>query len=904
MGNRNSVECDRRPVVFVVDGHVPMQTLLLSTEIAPPAWPYILDESKFLLSLLFMWLRRVFTVVPIVAKSIAAPPGFPASGNGLWYKGEDGTPEIRIVDQPLSDGGAFWSRTWLPLGNGYLGAMTPGGTSQEITQLNIESLWSAFLTSNSPQTYNGGNKQPNEAPAMAIAMQQYRQAIFSSPTGNIDNIDSLATDPGAYGSFAGAGYLISTLNTTGPVSDYGRWLDLDQGISRTTWSQNGTVFIRETFCSNPTQACTHHISARSGTLPSVSVAFSSALEDGLPTPNITCLDSSTLRIRGTASLPGMLYELLFRVRSTGGKVTCTSLGSANATVLVSGHATETWITWVGETEFDQNAGDLAHGFSFRGPDPHATVLQLINDPAVSKASYTAMRSQHFADFGATFGKFELSLGQTPQLSQPTDSLIAAYQIDQGNPYLEWLMFNYGRYLLGSSARGILPSNLGGVWGLGYSNAWSFDYHSNINIQMNYWSAEMSNLDVTSSLFNYFEKNWAPRGAYTAQVLYNISRGWVTHNEMNIFGHTGMKYYPGFAEWANYPESGPWMAIHIWDHYEVSQDTLWWRTQGWPLIKAIAGFHLDKLIPDEKFHDGTLVVAPCNSPEQAPITFGCAHAQQLIWQLFNSVEKGFAASGDTDTAFLEEVRAKKAAMDKGLRIGRWGQLQEWKVDQDSPTDTHRHLSHLIGLYPGYAIASFDQGTQGNLIINGSRATYNKAQIIDATTVSLVHRGNGTGPDADSGWEKMWRAAAWAQLKNPAQFYHELTYGIYENFAENLFSLYNPFDATPIFQIDANLGLPAAILNALLQAPDVEALSTPLTITLLPALPATWSTGFIKGARVRGGITVDLAWTNSKPTRASFQVDAQVVSRPVQVVFGNKMVTSFKTSGGFRRTMTSF
>ncbi|KAJ6567710.1 glycoside hydrolase family 95 protein [Mycena vulgaris] len=833
-----------------------------------------------------MWIAST-VLAAFASAAVAAPPGFPASGNGLWY----------------SAPGAIWSRDYLPVGNGYLAAMTPGGAAQEITQLNIESLWSGGPFQD--PTYNGGNKQPSERAAMATAMQQYRDAIFESPTGDIDNVETLATDPGAYGSYVGAGYLVATLNLTGATTNYARWLDLDQAIARVSWSQAGSTFTRETFCSHPTQACTQHISS-TGALPTVSFAFSSALEDGLPTPNITCLDASTLRVRGTAGVPGMLYELLGRVRATGGKVACTPVAGGatpNATVAVTGRATEAWISWAAGTEYAMDAGDAAHAFSFRGPDPHAAVLKLLAG-AVSSAAYTALRAQHVADVDAALHAFSLDLGQTPHLEISTDALLEAYQVDSGNPYLEWLMFNYGRYLLGGSARGALPTNLQGKWALGVSNPWSGDYHSNINIQMNYWSAEMSNLDVTSSLFTYFEKTWVPRGVQTAQVLYNISRGWVTHNEMNIFGHTGMKAFGNSAEWANYPESAVWMMLHVWDHFDYTNDVAWWKAQGWPLIKGVASFHLDKLIPDRRFNDGSLVVNPCNSPEQVPITLGCAHAQQLIWQLFNAVEKGFAASGDTDTSFLAEVRTKRDAMDKGIRVGSWGQLQEWKVDQDSPTDTHRHLSHLIGLYPGYALTSYLPSMQGGLLVNGSRTTYTKSQVMDATTTSLIHRGNGTGPDADSGWEKMWRAASWAQLKNSTEFYHELTYGIFENFGANLFSLYDPFDADPIIQIDANLGLPGAVLNALLQAPDVPTMSTPLVITLLPALPSQWSTGAIKGARVRGGMTVNLQWKGGKPTSASFKADASVVPRPVQVVFGNKIVASFTTSSGLSKTLTSF
>ncbi|KAJ6536964.1 hypothetical protein B0H19DRAFT_1317354 [Mycena capillaripes] len=262
------------------------------------------------------------------------------------------------------------------------------------------------------------------------------------------------------------------------------------------------------------------------------------------------------------------------------------------------------------------------------------------------------------------------------------------------------------------------------------------------------------------------------------------------------------------------------------------------------------------------------------------------------------------------------------MDKGVRIGSWGQLQgdfaltgvyfssqptrsaEWKVDQDASNDTHRHLSHLIGLYPGYAITNYEPAMQGGLLINGTRTTYSKSQVMEATTVSLIHRGNGTGPDADSGWEKMWRAAAWAQLQNATEFYHELTFGIFENFGANLFSLYDPSDSVPIFQIDANLGLPGAVLNALLQAPDVPTVTTPLVITLLPALPNQWSTGSMKGARVRGGITVNLQWTAGQPTSVSFLVDASAVARSVQVVFRNKVVASFTSSPGLSETVTVF
>ncbi|KAF9004601.1 glycoside hydrolase family 95 protein [Cyathus striatus] len=782
--------------------------------------------------------KFILALAHLLPLTRSAPQGFPASGNGLWYTAP----------------GDVWSREWLPIGNGYLAAMTPGGTVQETAQLNIESLWSGGPFAD--PTYNGGNKQPSERVATANTMQQIRQTIFSSPTGDIDNIEELATDAGQYGSYAGAGHLLSTLNVTGAVSSYARWLDLDTAVAKTSWTQAGSAFQRTTFCSHPTQTCTQHLTS-THTLPTLTFAFSSVIE-GLPAPNITCNGKDTLIVRGQVSTnpPSMVYELIFKLfPGSSGQSQCIQFpvpsGAApNGTLsLVGGTSKEAYVTWVGGTNFSQDKGTSKDGYSFNGPDPHNALLALISTPRVLN------------------GGFSLDLGQKPQLSLSTDQLKAKY--------LEWVLFNYGRYMLFSSARGTLPANLQGKWADGVGNAWSADYHSNINIQMNYWSAESTNLDVSSSLFDYFEKNWVPRGEYTAQVLYNISRGWVVHDE--IFGHTGMKGGGNTAQWSNYPD------VHVWDHFDFTNDVAWWKKQGWPLLKGVAQFHLDKLIPDLHFNDSSLVVNPCNSPEQVPITFGCAHAQQIIWQLFNAVEKGFAASGDTDTEFLAEVGQKKAQMDKGY-------ISEWKVDRDSQTDTHRHLSHLIGLYPGYAVASYDSSVQG-------QEGYTKSDVLAAASVSLTARGNGTGPDADSGWEKAWRAAAWAQLGNKDMFYHELSYAIFENFGDNLFSF-------PIFQIDANLGYPGAVMNSLIQAPDVANISTPLAITLLPALPSQWPSGFIKGTRVRGGITLDLSWASGKPTSAQFKVDNSIVSRQVQVVYGGKVVSEFKTAPGFMKSLNHF
>ncbi|TDL22531.1 glycoside hydrolase family 95 protein [Rickenella mellea] len=810
--------------------------------------------------------------------AIAAPAGFPSSGNGLWYTTTSGR----------------WTKTYLPIGNGYLAASSGGGTTTEALYLNIESFWTGGPMQD--PTYNGGNKLASTAATNAANLANIRKTIFS--TGTVGNVESLATDSGAYGGYTSPGQMVTTLVSPGGAqTNFARSLDMDAAKIRTTWAQNETTFTREAFCSHPAQACAQHTSTSSGLAFKETYAFASL--SGLPAPTVVCSGTNTMRVTGLAVDPGMAFEILATVKTTGGTISCATAPAINSTTLATitvTDATESWITWVGGTNYDMTAGDAAHGFSFKGADPHNALVTLLN--AATAQTYPALLAAHTSDYTATVGKFKLDIGQRADLSTPTDTLKNNYSTTNPNPYLEWLTFNFGRYLLASSARGTLPANLQGKWSNAARVEWGADYHSNINIQMNYWSAEPTNLAVTSSLFNYIQHTWAPRGAQTAQVLYNISQGWVTHDEMNIFGHTGMKLRGNSASYADYTESAVWMMMHAWDHFDYTNDVAWWKSQGYPLVKGVAQFHLGRLLSDTFFKDGTLVVAPCNSPEQGFISFGCSHSQQLLWQLFNIVMKGANAGGETDTAFLNQVKTALAQMDKGIHIGSWGQLQEWKIDRDLQNDTHRHLSHLIGLYPGYAISSYSQSLQ-----LGTK-NYTAAQVLSAAKTSLIARGNGTGPDADAGWEKAWRAAAWAQLQSPTEFYLELTYTLERDLSTNLMSMYKPSDANPVFQIDANLGFPGALMNALLQAPDVPTLATPLVVTILPALPTNWPTGSITGARTRGAMTVALAWAGGKPTKAVFTVDAGVTSRPVLVVYAGKTVASFTTSGGFTTTITSF
>lgn len=285
------------------------------------------------------------------------------------------------------------------------------------------------------------------------------------------------------GSYYGAGNLQSNVNTSGKISGYARWLDLDTGIASATWKQDGTVFTRESFCSNPTKACFQHLcGSTKAALPTSTFSFTGGLEPGFSGANVTCMDNSTLQVRGTAGTPGMLYELLFRAHASGGKVSCSKAtpepgAASNATLTISG-STETWLAWVGETEFDLYKGNPASNFSFQGPDPHAANNAILEDIS---ASYSSLRSAHVLDFASALGDFQLSLGNKPDLSTlpPTSEVMAGYQVDVGNTWLEWVLFNYGRYMLASSSRGVLPANLQGKWANGSGNPWSADYRETL-----------------------------------------------------------------------------------------------------------------------------------------------------------------------------------------------------------------------------------------------------------------------------------------------------------------------------------------------------------------------------------------------------------------------------------------
>ncbi|KAL2860813.1 glycoside hydrolase family 95 protein [Aspergillus lucknowensis] len=740
-----------------------------------------------------------------------------------------------------ADGGTSLLQTGYLIGNGKLGAIPFGPPGAEKLNLNVDSLWSGGPFE--VEGYNGGNPSS----PLYGALPGIRERIFQSGTGGMDE---LLGNGNHYGSNRVLGNLSVTFDGAPSYTNYKRTLDLDDGVHRTKFRINNSSaeIASSVFCSYPDQVCVYHLESTER-LPVVAVKFENHLVEQSLLQS-SC-EGSTVRHSGltqAGSPEGMKYAAVARVDPKSATTTCSSEGALQISA-----GKEVTIIISAETNYDQKAGNAQNNWSFKGADPGPVVERISS--AASSRGYDSLLDRHVRDYQSLMGEFSLELPDPLRSeSEDTDTagLIEGYSYDgTGNPYLENLLFDYARHLLLSSSRAnSLPANLQGRWTESLTPAWSADYHANINVQMNYWLADQTGLAETQhALWRYMADTWVPRGTETARLLYNAS-GWVVHNEMNVFGFTAMKED---ALWANYPAAAAWLMQHVWDSFEYTQDAAWLDSQGYPLLKGVASFWLSSLQDDRFYHDGSLVANPCNSPETGPTTFSCAHYQQLIHQVFDSVlaAQEFIHPSSRDPQFVAAVTAALERLDKGLHFSSWGGIKEWKLPESFGYDgksTHRHLSHLVGWYPGYSISSFANGYGAN------------TSIQNAVRETLISRGMGNAEDANAGWAKVWRAACWARLNDSATAYGELRYAIDQNFVGNALSMYSGTE--PPFQIDANFGFAGAVLSMLvvdLPVADGARMRTDSrTVVLGPAIPREWAGGRVKGLRIRGGGMVDFSW----------------------------------------------